>query len=130
HRVRELVRADLVLVHHLRADIALRIHGEQRVVNHVAVIAHDVGSGPDRIHDLEIRVHDNAQRGLRRRGRADTGKNDGAREGEQSTWPHVGLLITWILVAVTGERAVHDTRGSYTRQARLDCGQSSIVPVL
>jgi hypothetical protein len=33
---------------HLRLDLALRVEGEQRVVDHVAVVADDVGGGPDR----------------------------------------------------------------------------------
>ena len=52
-------------VDHLRLDLELLVHGEQRVVEHVAVIAHDVGAAPDRIEHLEIGMHDDLE-GLRR----------------------------------------------------------------
>src|SRR5262249_18479864 len=63
--VRELVGADVVAVHHLRANLAVRVGGEERVVDHVAVIARDVAAAPDRVQDLEVGGHDNAQGGLR-----------------------------------------------------------------
>ena len=60
-------------VDHLRFDFASRIRREQCIVDHIAVIAHDVGSRPDRIEDLEIRVHDNTQHFLRMGGYAKQG---------------------------------------------------------
>ena len=49
-----------VLLHHLRLDLALFILREQHIIDHVAVVADDVGRGPDRIQDLQIRMHDDA----------------------------------------------------------------------
>ena len=49
-------------INHLRLRRELLVHREQRVPDHVAVVAHDVGRGPDRIEHLEIRVHDRADR--------------------------------------------------------------------
>ena len=63
------IRRGFVLLHHLRLDLALFILREQRVVDHVTVVADDVGRGPDRIQDLQIRVHDDTQRGLGKRRR-------------------------------------------------------------
>src|SRR6185369_9693246 len=63
--VGELIGRDLVLVDHLRLDLAVGVGGKQRVVDHIAVVADDVGGGPDRIDDLEVRVHHGPQRLLR-----------------------------------------------------------------
>src|SRR5262249_48088473 len=59
---------------------ALLVHGEQGVVDHVAVVAADVGGGPDRIDDLEVRVHDRAQRDLR--AAVDRRRREGRQGGE------------------------------------------------
>jgi hypothetical protein len=64
-----LVGRGLVLVDHLRLDLALLVLGEERVVDHVAVVADDVGGGPDRIEDFQIRMHHCAQGRLGKRGR-------------------------------------------------------------
>ena len=66
------VAADRVLVDHLRLDLEVGVGGEQRVPDHVAVVARDVGGRPDRVEDLEIPDRDEAQRAapLRRLGRA------------------------------------------------------------
>ena len=56
----ELVVGDFVAFRHLRLDLALGVNREQRVVNHVAVVAGDVGRAPDRIDRLEVGVHDRA----------------------------------------------------------------------
>ena len=53
----ELVGRHLPLVDHLRLDLQLLVEGEQRVPDQVAEAALDVGGGPDRIEDLQIRVH-------------------------------------------------------------------------
>src|SRR5258705_1104387 len=58
-----------VLLHHLRLDLALYILREQRVVGQVLGVASDVGRCPDRLEGLQIRVHDDAQRGLGQRRR-------------------------------------------------------------
>ena len=50
---------------------------EQRVVDHVAVVADDVGGGPDRIEDLEVRVHHGPQRLLRVGGCNEAYRSDG-----------------------------------------------------
>ena len=62
--VGELVRALVVLLEHLRLDLALLVHGEERVVDHVAVVARDVGGGPDRIDDLDVGMHHRLQGSL------------------------------------------------------------------
>ncbi len=64
-RVGETVGRDLPLLRHLRLDFALLVLCEQRVVDHVAVVADDVGGRPDRVEDLQVRVHVDAQRLLR-----------------------------------------------------------------
>ena len=51
-RVGEAVGAHRVLVDHLRLDLAARVGCEQRVVDHVAMVARDIRGGPDRIDDL------------------------------------------------------------------------------
>ena len=61
----ELVLRNLPALRHLRPDLALLVGGEQGVVDHVAVVARDVGRGPDRIEDLQVRVHHDLQRRLR-----------------------------------------------------------------
>ena len=82
HGVGELVGAHLVLVHHLWADLALGVHGEERVVNHVTVVSHDVGRGPDGVQDLEVGVHHDAQDGLRLGG---PGTGGDPRQGQDKT---------------------------------------------
>ena len=59
-RVGELVCRNLVIGHHLWFDLTLRVSGKQGVVDHVAVVADDVGGGPDWVQDLHIRVHHRA----------------------------------------------------------------------
>ncbi len=61
----ELVVAHLPRVDHLRLDLEIAVQREQRVVDHVAVVADDVGGRPDRIEDLEIGVVDHSQSRLR-----------------------------------------------------------------
>src|SRR5204863_469332 len=46
---------------HLRPDLVLLVGGEQRVVDHVAVVAAHVRGGPDRIEDRQVRVRHDAQ---------------------------------------------------------------------
>ena len=70
----ELVGRSLVLLDHLRLDFALRIHREQCVVDHVAVIAGDVGRSPDRIDDLQVGVHHDFEGGLRHRRQSGQGR--------------------------------------------------------
>ena len=85
----ELVVAHRPALDHLRPRLELGIEREQRVVDEIAVIADDVGGCPDRIDDLEIRLHDDFQRlaglGL---GRRCGEQRDG---GEQGTTQHEGL---------------------------------------
>ena len=64
-------------VDHLRLDLELLVHGEQRVVEHVAVIARDVGAAPDRIEHLHVGMHDDAQRLRRGDGRQRSGDGSG-----------------------------------------------------
>jgi hypothetical protein len=64
----ELVVAHCPALDHLRLGLELLVEREQRVVDQVAVVAHDVGGGPDRIEDLEIRMHHDLERlGFRKR---------------------------------------------------------------
>ncbi|MNC86852.1 hypothetical protein D3C83_25380 [compost metagenome] len=53
-RVGQLVRAEFPLVHHLRLDLELRIDREERVIDHVAVVARDIRGGRDRIEDAQV----------------------------------------------------------------------------
>ena len=64
----ELVVGGRPLVDHLRLDLEIAVQREQRVVDQVAVVAHDVRGGPDRIDDLQVGVIDDPQRRLRLRG--------------------------------------------------------------
>src|SRR5262249_2515552 len=82
HRVGELVRAEIELADHLRLDLAVGVRGEERVVDHVAVVPHDVGRGPDGVYDLEVGVHDHLQRRLRARGWRALGETPDERSGE------------------------------------------------
>ncbi len=50
-----------VLVDHLRLRLAGHVHAEQRVVDHVAVVARDERGGPDRIQDLQVGLRHHAQ---------------------------------------------------------------------
>ena len=76
----ELVGGDLGRVDHLRPDLALGIGGEQGVVDHVAVVADDEGGVPDRIEDLQVGVHDDAQHRL---GLDRNGRGQHRRDGQQ-----------------------------------------------
>jgi hypothetical protein len=85
----ELVVAHRPALDHLRTRLELGVKREERVVDHVAVIADDVGGGPDRIDDLEIRVHDGLQR-LARLG-VDGRCGEQRHGGKQSTTQHETL---------------------------------------
>jgi hypothetical protein len=85
----QLVRRGRPLVDHLRLDLEVAVQREQRVVDHVAVVAHDVGGGPDRIEDLEIRMVDDAE-GRLRLGRAGQ-RHCHCREQRHHTLDHAGL---------------------------------------
>ena len=67
--VGQVVVADLVAVDHLRLDLEILVQREQRIVDHIAVVAADIGRGPDRIDDLQIGMHHHAQRVLLSAGR-------------------------------------------------------------
>ena len=56
-----LVGAHRPLLHHLRLDLVLLVGAEQRVVDHVAVVARHELRGPDRVEDAEVRVRHHAQ---------------------------------------------------------------------
>ena len=88
----ELIVAHRPALDHLRLDLELAVEREQRVVDQVAVVAHDVGSRPDRIEDLQIRVHDHPQRLVRLRHRRSAEQQD--HEGEKRTTQHGALLQT------------------------------------
>ena len=98
------VRRGLVLLDHLRLDLAFLVLREQRVIDHVTVVADDVGRGPDRIQDLQIRVHDSAQRrlGLRRRCHSDEAADTSRRKNCFSKRVH---SLTSVIV-LTPERFI------------------------
>ena len=50
----EPVIAGRPAVDHLRLDLQLLVDGEKRVVDHVAVVARDIGAAEDRIEDLYV----------------------------------------------------------------------------
>ena len=56
------VVAHLPGVHHLRLDFQVLVQREQNVVDHVSVIAGDVGGGPDGVDNLEVGVRDEFER--------------------------------------------------------------------
>jgi hypothetical protein len=58
----EIVRRDLEPVDHLRVRLELRVDREQRVEDHIAVIARNIGRRPDRIEHLHIGLRDKSQR--------------------------------------------------------------------
>jgi hypothetical protein len=86
----QLVVAQRPLVDHLRLDLAGGIGREQRIVDHVAVIARDVGGGPDRVEDLEIRMRHDPQRRLRlgRAGDAQRQRRGDGRSPESANKRH------------------------------------------
>ncbi len=43
---------------HLRLDPEVGVHRQQRIVDHVAVVARDVGRGDNGINHAQVRVHD------------------------------------------------------------------------
>src|SRR5262249_31661689 len=88
----ELVGADLVLVHHLRPDLTLRVHSEERVVDHVAMVPRDVGGGPDRIHNLEVRMHDHSEGRLRRCLACEAGQDHDTYQDKDEESSHSLLL--------------------------------------
>ena len=91
----EVVGADVVLLDHLRFDLALLVHREERVVDHVAVIARDVCGGPDRVDDLEVGMHHHLERRLGAGRAAGQGECNGCRHcNELQSLPHVGHLQT------------------------------------
>ena len=95
----ELVGRDVPLVDHLRLDLQVVVEREQRVVDHVAVVAHDEGRGPDRIEDLEVRVHDHAQGRWRLACAGGVAGGASAQGGEKSQNPIAhSALITLPLI--------------------------------
>jgi hypothetical protein len=56
----EVIVTDLVRIDHLGLHVQVLIQREQRVVDQIAVVAADVRRRPDRVDDLEVRVHDRA----------------------------------------------------------------------
>ena len=89
----ELVVAHRPALDHLRPRLELGVEREERVVDQVAVVADDVGRRPDRIDDLEIRVHDDLQR-LARLG-VDGRRGEQRNGGKQSTTQHEHSL-SWM----------------------------------
>ena len=83
-----LVGRDLVLVDHLRLDGVVLVDREQRVVDHVAVVAGDVGRRPDRVEDRQVAVlHELQDLALRRGPDAASPPRGACRQRAQFT-PH------------------------------------------
>jgi hypothetical protein len=57
----QLVGRNAVIADHLRMRRKLGVDREQRIEHHVAVVARNVGGGPDRIQHPQIRLRDEAQ---------------------------------------------------------------------
>ena len=72
--VGELVVAHRPCVDHLRLGLVVRIEREQRVPDHVGVVAGDVGGGPDRIERAQVSDRNRSDHDflLRQRGLAET----------------------------------------------------------
>jgi hypothetical protein len=70
--VGQLILADLVFVDHLRLHLELGVGREQRVVDHVPVIAGDVRRRGDRIENAQVGLRDELEHllPLRQRGRS------------------------------------------------------------
>src|SRR5262249_15293418 len=47
--------------HHLRLDLQPLVAAKESVVDEISVVARDVGSGPDRIHDVQVGLRDEPQ---------------------------------------------------------------------
>ena len=107
-----------VLLHHLRLDLALFILREQRVVDHVAVVADDVGRGPDRIQDLQIRVHDGAQRGLGKRRRFHGHEAADTSRSKNCFSEHVHSFVS--VVVLTPERLLFRPLPNFSPDYRVD----------
>ena len=78
--VEAVVGADGPGVDHLGLDLPFLVGAEQRVVDHVAVVAAHVGGCPDRVEHGEVRVRHDPQHvrlGVRRRHRGDEGRRSG-----------------------------------------------------
>ena len=63
-------RIDGPVSHHLRLRLEIAVEAEQRVIDEVSVRAADLRRRPDRIEDLQIRMHDDLERRLRGRRRS------------------------------------------------------------
>jgi hypothetical protein len=87
--VGHLVDRHLVIAYHLRLDLAVGIGGEQRVVNHVTVVADDVGGSPDWIQDFQVRIHHGTQRLL-----SVCGGSESQRSGSEQDSKGTSEMIT------------------------------------
>ena len=83
-RVRQLVAAQLVLVHHLRLDLKLGIGGEQRVVDHVPVVAGDVRGGGDGIENAQVSLRNELEHFLPLRPGQRSTQHDSHGDGTES----------------------------------------------
>ena len=90
----QAVGARRPVLDHLRADLESLVEGEQGVVHHVAVVAADVGGGPDRIEVLQVGVRDDSQRRFAGGGRGGGEKEDcGGRRGPAREMDHGGAPV-------------------------------------
>ena len=88
-------------VHHLRRRLEIGVHAVQRVEDHVAVVAADIGGGGDRIERDQILLRGEAQRGGGLRphgGRTRQGRDQaGARGRHQGATLHVNGTLFGIV---------------------------------
>ena len=100
----ELVVAHRPALDHLRLRLELGVEREQLVVDQVAVVAHDVGGGPHRIDNLEIRMHHDLDRLglLRERGP----RQQKGRKSEERTTQHGQTPYKFIVAASGGRQPV------------------------
>ena len=60
--VLQAIGADIPGVHHLRLRLEFIIEREQRVVDHIIVIARDIRCSPDRARIFQVRVWNDSER--------------------------------------------------------------------
>ena len=89
----EAIGADAPVLDHLGLRFKVFVEGEEGVVDHVAVVAADIGGGPDGIEVLEVGMGHDPQHRLGAGGRGKgSGGGDGGRQAQASS--HGGTPVT------------------------------------
>src|SRR3546814_15977916 len=70
---------------HLRLRLQILVEREQRVVDHIAVVAGDIGRRPDRVDVLEIGVRNDLEGGFGRTPAGSRNERNGERRDRKST---------------------------------------------